>query len=228
MFHVHDGYRKMLRIPARAFNLVAKFCNNISAGFGISIRRPNEPSHSDPVLISINMNDLAEAGIGTVHKKGENETDAQFAGRATPEDVVGHKENETDAEKIARLGTSKNVARADHKHMMPFGINPRADGDDAADNVQPEEVYAPDEGEDVSETDLSGTSPFAARADHTHPSPSDVKATRIKLYVNPYLDSSDGYTHATKVFMTIQGGIITEWDDQGDVQIYADGGGGAV
>ena len=151
------------------------------------------------------------------------ETNAEYAEWAAPQDVANYKEDETTAEKLERVGTSKLAAPLDHVHRMPFGINPLADGEEEG-NVQPEEVYVPDEGEDVSETDLSGTSPYAARADHTHPLPSAAHASRLKIYVNSHL-GQDGYTYANKVYITIKGGLITEWDDQGEVQIYADGGG---
>jgi hypothetical protein len=54
-----------------------------------------------------------------------------------------------------------------------------------------------------------------------------VSVSNAKVYMNTYL-AADGYTHGDKVFITIKNGLVTGFDNQGDVQIYADGGGGAV
>lgn len=120
MFHVHDGWRKTFRIPARAINLLAKFCNNLSPGFGIDIRRPEEPSASNPVAISVNTADLAEAGFAALQPNAaaDGQTTAQLAEANAPEDVVEADDDETVEEKAARIGTSSAAARADHVHAF--------------------------------------------------------------------------------------------------------------
>ena len=167
MFHVHDGYRRTFRIPARSFNMLAKFCNNVTPGFGMKIKRPNEPSHATPVVFEVDTKELADVGFAMVPVKGTSETDAAFAARAPLGEIeyVEDMENETAADKVDRLGVSNVAARLDHRHALPFWINPEF-GETG--NVQPEEVYVPDEGEDTSQMDFSGSSPYAARADHTH------------------------------------------------------------
>lgn len=186
MFHVFDGYRKTFRIPARSFNSLAKFCNNVTAGFGIKIRRPEEPSVSNPVSISVNTNDLSEAGFATLQAKepGDGQTLAALVAAATPADVAEHDADETDADKQKRIGTSNCAARADHQHMMPFAINPLRDGEDGTDNVPATALRVLADGEAEEDVDMSGTSDKAARADHTHVLPlaaADDATTEIRV-----------------------------------------------
>ena len=172
MFHVHDGYRKTFRIPARSFNLLAKFCNNVTAGFGITLRRPEEPSVSNPVTVSVNTDELAEAGFATLQANAPDAdaglTPAALAEAATPADIAERDADETDEEKVARIGTSSAAARADHVHRMPFSLNPLADGEDGEGNVAATALRVLADGETEDGVDLSGTSDKAARADHTH------------------------------------------------------------
>ena len=167
MFHVHDGYRKTFRIPARSFNNLAKFCNYHCAGFGIDIKRPDEPSSANPVTFSLNTKDLASAGYVPIPQRGTEETDAAYSARTEMGEIefVEDVENETATDKVARIGTSRFAAPLDHGHALPFWINPEY-GETG--NVQPEDVYVPKAGEDISGVDFSGSSPYAARADHTH------------------------------------------------------------
>lgn len=125
MFHVHDGYRKTFRIPARSFNFLAKFCNNLSPGFGITMRRPEKPSATNPVTVAVNTEDLAEVGFATLQANAtaEGQTVAELVSSATPADVAEYDEDETDEEKQARIGTSNCAARADHQHMMPKTVD---------------------------------------------------------------------------------------------------------
>jgi len=223
MFHVFDEYRKMMRIPARAFNALAKFCNNLSGGWGINIERPDSPSHSAPVRIEVNPNDLTEAGFTRVPVQGGDETNADFAARATPCDCEGPDVNETDAEKVARVGTSNEAARADHVHRMPFGINPLADGDDAANNVPSEDIYVPDEDEDTSDLDLSGTSDKAARADHTHKLPFtgyNTDSGGLKLYANIHKITGSSHYAGTPCTFTIENGIITDIQIDNEIDLF--------
>lgn len=195
MFHVHDGYRKTFRIPARAFNFLAKFCNNLSPGFGITMRRPEEPSSSNPVTVAVNTEDLTEAGFATLQANAtaEGQTVAELVSSATPADVAEYDADEADEDKQARIGASNCAARADHQHMMPFAINPLADGEDAANNVAATDLYVPTDGETADDVDLSGTSSYAARADHTHILPlaaADGETTEI--YVPSENESTSG------------------------------------
>ncbi len=222
MFHVFDDYTNRFKIPARDFNALAKFCNSLSPGTGINIRRPDRPSHSNPVQVSVNPQDLFNLGFPMrPAKKSSEETNAHYAAWATPEDVAEYVESETDAEKIARIGTSRLAAPLDHQHRMPFGINPLKTGDDGENNVASEEVYLLEEDEDISQIDLSGTSQYAARADHTHPMPADgVSVSERVVYENIYSPSGTSHYYGTKVVVTIKSGLVTRWESQGVFDLF--------
>lgn len=221
MFHVYDEHTNRFRIPARDFNAVASFCNNFIGGVGVTVKCPDRPGRGNPVRVSLNEREMLELGYTKRPRRtAAAETEAEYVEWAAPQDVANYKEDETTAEKLERVGTSKLAAPLDHVHRMPFGINPLADGEEE-DNVQPEEIYAPDEGEDVSETDLSGTSPYAARADHTHPLPADgVHVSERVIYENIYSPSGTSHYYGTKVTVTIKAGLVTQWDVEGVYDLF--------
>lgn len=195
MFHVYDGYRKTFRIPARAFNFLAKFCNNLSPGFGITMRRPEEPSASNPVTVAVNPTELIESGFATLQANApaDGQTVAELVSTATPADVADYDPNEEDADKQARIGSSSAAARADHQHMMPFALNPLADGENAASNVAATDLQVLDDGETSEDVDLSGSSSYAARADHTHALPlAAANDETTEIYVPGENESTSG------------------------------------
>ena len=101
-------------------------------------------------------------------------------------------ENEDDDDRLARIGTSKRAARADHQHpseLAPIGV-------EDADELFGGRPLAEWDG-DISEGTV-GESPWAARADHTHPGvcaddvPYDDYGTTADA-LDEILDPNDGY-----------------------------------
>ena len=121
MFHLHD-IKNRLRVPCAWFNRVAAFLNNLAPGFGISIRRPDNPTSGDPVEIAVDPEGLDKLGFARLapHK---NDTSLSLADRAgnAPKTVLAPVANESNTDKAARVGTSMFAARADHEHRLPSG-----------------------------------------------------------------------------------------------------------
>ena len=207
MFHVHDGYRKTFRIPARSFNFLAKFCNYHCAGFGIDIKRPDEPSSANPVTFTLNTKDLASAGYVPIPQRETGETDAAYSARTGMGEIefVEDMENESAADRIARVGTSRFAAPLDHVHALPFWINPE-DGETG--NVQPTDIYIPDADEDTSSLDLSGSSPYAARADHTHLLVTEgATVTNLHVY-QIYKPAGTGHYYGIPITLEFANGLL--------------------
>ncbi len=119
MFHLHD-IKNRLRVPCAWFNRVAAFLNNLAPGFGISIRRPDNPTSGDPVEIAVDPEGLDKLGFARLapHKDDTSLALADRAGNA-PKTVLAPLANESNTDKAARVGTSMFAARADHEHRMP-------------------------------------------------------------------------------------------------------------
>lgn len=101
-------------------------------------------------------------------------------------------DNEDDEDRLARIGTSKRAARADHQHpseLAPIGV---ADADGEYGGRPLAEWNG-----DTSEGTV-GESPWAARADHTHPGvcaddvPYDTDGTTADA-LDSLLDPTSGY-----------------------------------
>ena len=137
-FHVKDDFRAGVpasSVPASWFNSVGKFLNNLVGGLGIRVLRDGNPPQ-----VTLDAEKAKEVlAVPSVcpnvvlRDSGEGDTKAQVAARA-PEaveqvgmDVNGDAVDETDDEKIARIGTSKLAARADHTHRDPVIHSSRPD-----------------------------------------------------------------------------------------------------
>ena len=111
------------QVPASWFNSVASFLNNLVGGLGIRILRDANPPQ---VALDVEKAKLALAvpslcPNAAVQSGGSGDTQAQVAENA-PEDVGEARDDdveETDSQKIARIGTSPLAARADHVHNIP-------------------------------------------------------------------------------------------------------------
>ena len=132
-FHVKDnfGIGPVSQVPTTWFNSVAKFLNNIVGGLGIKVLRDN-----DPPTIQLDPESARRAlGIPTicpnevVQSSGSGDSAADVASRA-PAEVDIYKDDESDAEKIARIGSSALAARADHVHRLPPNVLVVPDGFD--------------------------------------------------------------------------------------------------
>lgn len=234
MLHIRDDFKNRFRIPAEEFNKVARFINNLVGGVFIDVQKGDSVGTQSPVTIDIKVDKLKEVDFGyakTPSKKvddqgEEDETDAEYADRCSPKmpDFVSDPDAERARDKIDRMGTKQTAARVDHRHLLPFWINPTADGDDGTENgggnVRSKDIYVPEENEDTSDLDLSGSSPRAARADHTHKLPFHGVTQESKtIFLNIHKPVGTYNLHGTPVTIKIENGIITEWDEGNDVDL---------
>lgn len=128
-FHVRDNFTAgpVSQVPASWFNSVAVFLNNLCGGLGIRVMRD-----ATPPQVSLDVEKAKEALAipsvcpNAVMQDGNTgDTQAEVAARAPAEvgqvytDANGAAATESDADKIARIGTSKFAARADHTHRDP-------------------------------------------------------------------------------------------------------------
>ena len=81
MFHVKDDFKKTLRFPAKTFNRIAKFCNNMVAGFGITLKRPDDPTTANPVVVEVNNSDLITAYSSLSTDQAINSTKTFLSGK---------------------------------------------------------------------------------------------------------------------------------------------------
>ena len=137
-FHVRDDFRAGVpasSVPASWFNSVGKFMNNLVGGLGIRILRDGNPPQ---VLLDADTAKkvLAIPSVcpnAVVQHDGTGDTEAQVAARAPKDvkqvemDAQGSAVDETANAKIARIGTSSFVARADHTHRDPVIHSSRPD-----------------------------------------------------------------------------------------------------
>jgi len=122
-------------VPASWYNRVAHFLTNLCGGQGIRVSRD-----TDPPTIAL---DIAKAKAAlNVAERCPNNTTAKDPNLDTPAkvsalapeavaqvetDANGAAATESDADKIARIGTSKFAARADHTHRDPVILSSRPD-----------------------------------------------------------------------------------------------------
>jgi len=135
-FHARDNFKAgpISQVPVSWFNGVANFLNNLCGGLGIRVMRDATPpqialdvdvAKKALAIPSVCPNDVCQAD-------STGDTTSEVAARA-PKAVeqiamnanTGAAETETDSQKIARIGTSGLVARADHKHRDPKLHNSR-------------------------------------------------------------------------------------------------------
>lgn len=235
MLHIRDDFKNRFRIPAEEFNKVARFINNLIGGAFVDVQKGGSVGTQCPVTIDLKVDKLKEVDFGyakTPSKKvddqgEEDETDAEYADRCAPKmpDFVEDPDAESASDKIDRMGTKQTAARVDHRHLLPFWINPDIDGNDGTenggDNVQPEDVYIPDEDEDTSDLDLSGSSNRAARADHSHKFVTDG-ASGVDTYMYHDIYKPDGTSHyyGSKVHVKINQGLIILWEELGVYDMF--------
>lgn len=126
MFGIFKKYKRLFgRDAARSFNLMAAFLTNLCGDESIDIDRPDDPSTGNPPCISVNREWLEDFV--------ENLEEAPTAADA-PLPVAAHVDNETDAQKLARIGSSDIKAPLDHVHRLPDSVLTADDIDDGTNN----------------------------------------------------------------------------------------------
>ena len=144
--HLKDDFKEgtpTRLIKASWLNKVAKLWNWARGGRCINFEIPDEPCEDAGPRIDIDLNQLdAELAMRGFLKTAtttrlapnavnpnatttEDDTAAHVAARAPEEDAVPATDangNETDASKIARIGTSVFAARSDHQHPVCLDI----------------------------------------------------------------------------------------------------------
>lgn len=114
-------------VPASWYNRVAHFLTNLCGGQGIRVSRDTDPPTIalDIAKAKAALNVAERCPNNTTAKDPDLDTPAKVSARA-PEaveqvatDANGAAATESDADKIARIGTSKFAARADHTHRDP-------------------------------------------------------------------------------------------------------------
>lgn len=114
-------------VPASWYNRVAHFLTNLCGGQGIRVSRDTDPPTIalDIAKAKAALNVAERCPNNTTAKDPNLDTPAKVSARA-PEaveqvatDANGAAATESDADKIARIGTSKFAARADHTHRDP-------------------------------------------------------------------------------------------------------------
>lgn len=134
-FHVGDNFKAgpVSQVPASWFNSVGAFLNNLVGGLGIRVMRD-----ANPPQVALDVEKAKEALAvpsvcpnAVLRDSGTGDNEATVAGRAPAAveqvamDASGDPATESDADKIARIGTSKFAARADHQHRDPVLHNSR-------------------------------------------------------------------------------------------------------
>lgn len=116
-----------------ALNACAKFCNNLCMGFGIHFKPVNggiSIGIDQPKLVEWLKEQKFTTACPCEVPEDASASDAasirQAMAALAPEDVDqvptdsnGDLSTEEDSDKIARIGTSKYAARADHRHLDP-------------------------------------------------------------------------------------------------------------
>ena len=113
--------RPPTQVPVAWYNRVAKMLNGLIGGLGINVNKDGAESTEveialDPETARQALGVFAPAPNAVSQSGGQGSSAAQIAAKFTPQDVVAPVNNETDAQKIARIGQLNEPARADHKH----------------------------------------------------------------------------------------------------------------
>lgn len=129
-FHVEDRFAPgpVSKVPVSWFNNVGHFLNNLVGSMGVKVCRDMEPPQimldAETAKDALNIPELCPIAVHSA--AGQEYDDAAAVAARAPKDVEqvpvdanGDPVDETDAEKTARIGTSKLAARADHTHLDP-------------------------------------------------------------------------------------------------------------
>ena len=137
-FHVEDRFAPgpVSKVPVSWFNNVGHFLNNLVGSMGVKVCRDMEPPQimldAETAKDALNIPELCPIAVHSAD--GQEYDDAEAVAARAPGDVEraemdaqGNVVDETDAEKTARIGTSKLAARADHTHRDPVIHSSRPD-----------------------------------------------------------------------------------------------------
>ena len=126
MFGIRKTFRRLFsRDAAKAFNAIISYLDNFCADESIDFHRPDSPSAENPPCIAVDKEWLEDF----VENLGDTPTAA-----AAPLPVAAHVDNETDAQKLARIGSSGIKAPLDHVHRLPDSVLTDDDIDDGTNN----------------------------------------------------------------------------------------------
>ena len=120
-FHVKDDFQPgapISSIGVSWFNAVASFLNNLVGGFGIKVRK------NDSGASTVELDTGAMSDTGFAYDPNTVLTTKAAWAAAAPKDVALHISNETDSQKIARVGKSNIAAPIDHVHRLPGNFAP--------------------------------------------------------------------------------------------------------
>lgn len=184
--------------PTKWGNKVSKWLNNVVGDGYIKVYSPDAPSPENPPRIRLDFDTLVaslqNAGLGgggalqpNTYSNGANATEklanAQaLAGQAPVADaIVNDVETSSNTKQViadaavARIGTSSNAAREDHQHPSPLRSTTTTNFTSA--QLTNLAGNAPKACKQVTSTETNaqkvarmGTSTYAAREDHEHPS----------------------------------------------------------
>ena len=114
MFHVSQ-MKNRFKLRVSDFNKIAEYLNNLCGGLGITVKRPDNPSATNPPMIELDRNDLDKA-IKELTKPKEPQNPTELAsgypnGSAT--------EQKTDTFTASAAPTAKGVK----VHLLCRGAN---------------------------------------------------------------------------------------------------------